>query len=60
VQAICDTTGQPFVLCSYNTDTGIADPPIQLGKFGINNHVLMQGGDSIVGEGWYNELVIMT
>ena len=52
--SICDTTGQ--FLFYAETRAGIADNTTWVFNA---NHVLMQGGDSIVGEGWYNELVII-
>jgi hypothetical protein len=52
--SICGKTGQ--LLFYAETRAGIADNTTWVFNA---NHVLMQGGDSIVGEGWYNELVII-
>jgi len=52
--SIADSSGQ-LEFYAY-TRAGIAG---NTGQVWNNNHQLMQNGDSIVGEGWYNELLII-
>ena len=53
--SIADTNGN--LLFSANTRAGMLGNTTLV--WDKNNH-LMQSGDSIVGEGWYNELTIIT
>ena len=52
--SISDTSGQ--LLAYAFTRAGVAGNTTRIYNF---NHLKVQGGDSIVGEGWYHELVII-
>ena len=53
--SICDSIGNLlFYACTKGNNWNVA------GRVYNRNHVLMQNGDSIYGEGWYNELTIIT
>ncbi len=52
--SICDSTGQ-LLFYSFDRAASIPQSTLVMNR----NHTVMDDGDSIVGEGWYHELIIL-
>ena len=59
--SVSDSAGNLLFYSTYNTDIWVAGgPPFQNGAIFNKFHNVMDNGDSIVMQGWYNEVVIIT